>query len=491
MFTQATVLFALLIPTMAASQAGTPTENATTATPSRQALSDLTHRAQKDFQNGRYRDAREKLRHALNVAPHDPALWTYMGLTDEQLNDLDSAIEDFQKALSIRPRDAQSHFNLGRVYRNQGNSSRSLEMYKQGLLLAPNDVAANQNYALLLMEAGKFREAIVPLQRLRKANGYDLSARATLIECYLKAGMPDEGRRDIQEFLHSADVHAEDKLKLAKLLLEDKFPEFAQPVLQQLAREAPNSIDAHATLGLLLLNQGHYDDASEQFKVAVRLAPQTPEYAMHLTECLILEQRYQEAFQFLNTIPQFGSLTEYRFKMGIVLYGMRHYSEALAVLEKLDREEPNLDLIQYYMANSYNEIGELEKAQAYARKAIALNSNQSSYHVVLAKILSKGGDTKSDEVLSNLERALALDPSNAEAKQELALFHEKKHDYRTAERLLKELVIQTPNVVSAHVILSRVYYEEHKREEGDAQRKVIEQLESQILGEPNPEPSIK
>ena len=57
--------------------------------------------------------------------------------------------------------------------------------------------------------------------------------------------------------------------------------------------------------------------------------------------------------------------------------------------KKLDQQEPNLDLVQYYLGNSYSENGELDAALTYYKKAIALNPNQASYYAALAKLFRK------------------------------------------------------------------------------------------------------
>ena len=182
---------------------------------SRQALADLTRQAHQDFDSGRYTQARERLRAALKMAPRNPALWTYLGLTEAQLNETASAIADFEKALSLAPGDARTLFNLGLLYRRKGDAVKATERYRQGLALEPDDAAANQNYALLLMEAGKFREAIGPLEKLRKLGHSELALRVALIESYLKAGMKGEGEREIQAVLKAPGVTPEDQIKLA------------------------------------------------------------------------------------------------------------------------------------------------------------------------------------------------------------------------------------------------------------------------------------
>src|SRR5713226_7745537 len=119
----------------------------------------LARQARDDFQAERYAPARDKLRQAVKRSPSNPALWSLLGLTDAQLNDLDAAIADFQKTLALAPDDAQSFFNLGLLYGRKNETAKAINAYQQGLKLDPRNAAADQNYALLLMAQNRFREA--------------------------------------------------------------------------------------------------------------------------------------------------------------------------------------------------------------------------------------------------------------------------------------------------------------------------------------------
>lgn len=445
-----------------------------------QLLRDLTQQAQEDFQSGQYQAAHDKLRQVLRVAPGDADLWRYLGLTDAQLNHFDAAIADFLKVLALRPVDTSARLNLGILYQRKGDNARAMEMYRQGLASESDDLSANQNYAILLMGAGRYREAVAPLRKMRGLNDSDLATRATLIECYLKAGMAEEGKQEVQEYLAAPNASPEDTLKLAKLLIGDKFPEAAEAILAWESQHATDLPETHDLRGALLSNRNQYGDASKEFRLAVQAAPSVPEYSADLADSLILEKQFQQAFEFLKSIQdQFGGMLEFRFKLGVVLYGSRHYQEAISLFEKIDHEQPNLDLTQYYLGNSYSENGDLDTAQTYYKKAIALNPAQASYYLALAKLLRKEGNSKTDEAILNLQKALHLDPSDAPTKEELAICYERKKDYAKAERFLQEVVAQTPAAMSAHVALSRIYYQDHKKDEGDAEKQIVLRLESQ------------
>ena len=299
---------------------GTPAalqeDKSTTAKHINEVLQNLTRQAQADFQNGNYQQAHAKLRQAIGFAPADPGLWKYLGLTDVQLNDLNAAIVDFRKALSISPKDAPSCFNLGRLYQLKHEDALAMEMYRQGLALVPDDRAANQNLAFLLVNAGKFRDAIVPLQKLRTLDESDLPTRVSLIECYLKEGMDEQGEQEIQAYLAAPNSSPDDKLKLAKVLIADKFPDFAQLILPSDLQLAPDSPQAHDLQGALLLNRKEYEKASKEFRLAVQLAPASSEFSLDLTDSLILAKSFQDAFEFLHqsvTGTQFGERLEFRF----------------------------------------------------------------------------------------------------------------------------------------------------------------------------------
>jgi protein O-GlcNAc transferase len=424
----------------------------------------LVHEAQQALQLGRYSEAREKFRKALEHTPRNPALWSYLGMADAQLNDLDAAIGNFQKALSFAPNDAQTHFNLGLLFRQKGDSQKAQEMYRRGLKLAPDDPAANQNYALLLMETQKFREAIPLLQKLKALGTSDVSVRVALIESYLKGGMKDEGEREIQSYLHSPNSTPAEQLKLAKVLIEDKQAEAAQIVLEHIVKVSPDAADAHAQLGLLLANKDQYEEATREMGRAVQLSPDSAEYSMRLAEILILWKRYPTALEFLTAVKdRFGELAEYQYKLGVAYYGLRRIPQAITIFENLAREHPELDLAQSFLGNCYQTTGAFEKAERHYKKAIEVNPQKSSYYAALAQ----------------LEKALLLDPQDLQSKLELAFCYEKKMNYPRAQSLLEEVVQQQRDLVPAHVALARVYYRQRKKEEGDREKSIIARLEAE------------
>lgn len=440
----------------------------------------LARQARDDFQAGRYAQARQKLREALKRAPGNPALWSYLGLADAQLNDLDAAAEDFKKVLALAPDDAQSFFNLGSLYGRRNEAAKAIEAYQRGLKIEPDNPAANQNYALLLMGQGTFREAIRPLEKLRALDGRNLSVHIALIECYAKSGMKGEADAEIQALLKLPGVTPEECLKLAKVLLADRQPHSARTVLEHVTSIAPESPEAHSDLGILLLNDGRFEDAIRELGRAVQLAPESSQYSLRLAEGLILWKHYGTALQFLTAVKdRFESLPDYRYKLGLAYYGVHQFPRAIAEFERIAREQPELDPVRFFLGNCYTATGDLEKAEAHFRRAIQLQPRNAAYYTALAQVLRKATDERTDEAIVNLEKALSLDSTDVQTKQELALCYEKNGGYAKAQALLEQVVAAQPELTSAHVALAHIYYRQRRKAEGDREKAIVARLQQE------------
>src|ERR1700730_6268653 len=99
------------------------------------------------------------------------------------------------------------------------------------------------------MNQSRFREAAVPLERLRGTEARNLPVRITLIECYAKSGMKSELARELQAILELPGLSSADCLRLAKVLLEDQQRESAEVVLQHAIGMLPESAETHYDLG--------------------------------------------------------------------------------------------------------------------------------------------------------------------------------------------------------------------------------------------------
>jgi tetratricopeptide (TPR) repeat protein len=438
----------------------------------------LVRAARTDFEAGRFSECRAKLREAVKQAPSSPALWSYLGLADVQLNDLDAAVSDFRKTVELAPEDPESLFNLGLVYGRKGDTPSALDAYARGLKLQPDNTTANQNYALLLIGEGRFRDAIGPLERLSRVQPQDIGVIEALLECYAKAGMSDAVARETQAIVALPALSAADGLRISKMLAQSGQVESAKAVLARLSTMTPESTEAHYDLGLLLLNGNRYEDAVREFGRAVQLDPANAQYSLRLAETLILWKRYGTALEFLNAVKdRFGTLPDFRYKLGLTYYSLHQFQPAIALFEQLAKEQPDSDANHFFLGNCYGALGKLEKAEPEYRTAIRLQPKNASYHVALAQVLRNIGDEHVDEAIEHLQNAVSVDPADIQAKHELALCYITKGELKKAASLLEEVVAKQPDLIAAHVALARVYFRLHRNEDGDRERALVKRLQ--------------
>jgi protein O-GlcNAc transferase len=440
----------------------------------------VARKAVEDFRAGRYAAARDGFRAALKYAPENAGLWAYLGLAEGSLNDVSSAIADLEKARSLSPQDPQILFDLGLLYGRAGNTDRARAMYRDGLKSQPDDPAANQNYALLLMQAGQYESALAPLQTLRTLQPNNLSVMISLIECNFKAGLADAAQKETQSFLQTPGLTLQDRINGARTLVEDHAPAAAEMVLRDTVSRFEESPEAHAGLGKLLLDRGEYEDAVRELARAAQLAPDTPGYTLALAEALILWKHYTPALQLLEAVrPKFGTLPDFRYKVGLALYGLSRYPEALSEFEKLAKERPQADLVWFFIGNTWLSMGKLDNAETAYRHAIALNPHNASYYAALGQMLRQSEADRLAEATSALNEALRLDRTDYHSKKELALCYERSGDLVKAQNLLEQATGVDPKFNEAHVALARVYYKLHNKAAGDSEKQIVAQLEAE------------
>jgi tetratricopeptide (TPR) repeat protein len=442
-------------------------------------IDSLTQQAHSLFESGNYSEAQKKIQQAIHLEPRNAALWSDLGIVDAQMNQVKPAIAAFEKALSLDPENSKTCFNLALLYAGIGAPDKALDLYRKGLSRDPHDTAANKNYALLLIKARNFREALVPLRRLKSSESNDATVRIALIECYFGSGMNQEGKKEIREFLNSSSVSQSDQLQLASVLIRDKHTDPAQEVLEHVVVTYPDSAEAHGDLGLLLASRNKFEEGVHELGRAAQLAPYSPDYNMWLAEALLEWEHYSTAVDFLLAVKErFGTQPEYHYKLARAYYALKRCPMVIDELEPLSKAQPESEFVCRLLGACYLEVGDSEKAEAQFRQAVQLNPNKASYYSALGRVLRKEGPQKTDEAMGYFKKALLLNPSDTESKLRLALCYEEKSDLPTDQRLLEEVVRIDPGSLEAHRALARVHYRLGNKSEGDKESGIVAQLEA-------------
>jgi tetratricopeptide (TPR) repeat protein len=440
----------------------------------------LWREAKSYLESHQYADARRVLTQAVKVSPNDPAFWYHLGVSCAELKDADGAIRAFESARKLAPKRPEVYFNLGLAYWSRGEVAKAKDAYRSGLALDPMQPSALQNYAVLLMEAGDYRQAIEPLRSLREMPDLAVASSVSLIECYLKLGDLTEANAETDRLVRSGRASPAEETRLASLLVKAQDPAAAEQLLTDSLGRQPGQPAGLAALGMILKDKRDYSQASQLLQRAVELEPDSWEYAMALSDTLLLWNRQPAVLAFLKGVePKFGKLPEFQYRLGLVYYGLNKFTESITTLENVLRTNPRRqDQMYYVLGTAYSTTGRAADAEAAYRKAITLNPKVPAYHREMAGLLRKQGPERLEEAITELHDALQLNPSDANLSLQLGICYEQKGDLKNALAPLEEAARRHPEQLQAHVTLARTYFRLGRKAEGAREKQIIAELEA-------------
>jgi tetratricopeptide (TPR) repeat protein len=172
--------------------------------------------------------------------------------------------------------------------------------------------------------------------------------------------------------------------------------------------------------GVVMMQQGRYNDALELFQQADRIAPGNATNANMIGLCYLRKGDFDEALEHFDTalllVPLF---TDARNNRGATYLAMGQYHLAevdfMAVLG--DSTYPHAKQVYFNLGLTYLERGQLGDAEESFRKAIALPSPMFDGYMQLAALAQRQGELERSKVL--LEEAKLNFPERIEVSLQL------------------------------------------------------------------------
>ena len=316
--------------------------------------------------------------------------------------------------------------------------------------------------ALTWRQAGIYRDQLTFFDHVVALNPTAVGAHLNLAQALIDAGRLEEaaaaGRTAVAQDPDAYDP----RINLAVALAELGRLDEAETHLRRAVAIAPSKSSPHANLGVLLSRQGELEASERHLRRALELAPRDRDVLRNLAKLLTITEQLEDALALYDRLVEQGAGdAATHTARGDLLIGLGRRGDALAAWQQaLATAPPPNAALKLHLAMGPAEWARSGNAEAAARhyeRALAIQPRhvsalsslaslriaQERYEDALAllgRALEQAGEAtaeaaplhagrgyalyrlgQTNAAIGSLERALALDPTQRQAREHLAL----------------------------------------------------------------------
>ena len=343
-------------------------------------------------------------------------------------------------------------FAKGVALHQSGDILGAIEAYEMALRVTPGRLDARSNLGAAFVHLGRFERAV---------------------EEYRKALETDPGQVTIRFNLGLA------LYKSARI--EEAAAEFEQVVDR----------DASQAAALLLLADCRLQAGHDRAVIDL-LTPHESElgedrlFAYLLGTALIRENELRRGQMLIDRLFRDGDTAEGHLLLGAQHMRRENWHGAVPELRRAVELNPELPAVHSMLGVALMNTGDRPGAAQEFRRELERNPNDFEANLRLALILRD--ENRLDEAMDYLRRAERLRPDHPDVLYGLGRLHLAHDDLESAQRALEQLTASAPDFEGGHVLLATIYYRQNKRELGDRERAIVEELKAKRKADEPPIP---
>ncbi len=331
-------------------------------------------------------DASEVLRGGLNTAPDSLPLAVELALVLKLLSRDGEAYTVLELALLHHPSDFDTQLLYCRMLVS-GHSDKAAESARRLLATHPDNWEVLYLNSILEMQDGDFRQARVHLERSVALNADDSKSQRAFGDVLSKLQDLPEAKEHLEKAIALGDLSPEVQYELAKVLQSMGDRQQAQErlqIYQQVKKAQADRVQAagNAEVGDQAMAAGDAVKAVQLYRAALTTDPDEP----------LLSYKLARALDKTNDLVN-----------------------EKAALEHAIQLNPRLAEAQNQMGYLSARNGEAATAETYFHAAIEASPSYVAAWINLAATLAS--ESKWTESTQAVNHALAIDPSNGEARQ--------------------------------------------------------------------------
>lgn len=418
-----------------------------------------------------YTAARDFLEKAVTVKPDNEWYWVALADCYEKNNEIDKLENVFNELIRIDPDRADYYFDKANVYFLQKRYDDALAVYKQieEITGITDDLIAKRQ--AIYLKQGKVDQAAADLQVMIASNPSQIRYYLFLAEVYNSNGLPDKALAILQSaekidpnngqvHLALADIYRNKKdnersynelnaaFAIPDLDIDQKLkivlnyvPKFPDPNAKASALELsrlltaahPDDSRAFALYGDMLLQNGKYKDAKENYRKSVQLNGQVYEVREQLIRLELGDNDMDSALKDgQDALSLFPNQAWLNYLVGVAYQQKKDFKKAVEYVKnasELETQDKEL-LSQAFssLGDCYHSLNDLQKSDQAYEKALTYNpdnvytlNNYAYYLSVRGILLDKAAE------MSKHSNELQPDMASFEDTYAWILFKQKRY----------------------------------------------------------------
>lgn len=342
-------------------------------------------------------------------------------------NQKDKAFAEMNRAIAIDPKRVESYLSMARFYLANKENDKAEEIYKKVLSVDANSPTAYTEYGKYLTQASRPVEAEAMFRKAVEVGPTDRNSRFMLASFYLVNRQFDKAEEAYKALAALQSDRPESRALLADFYSTINRTDEAVRIYQDILSKSPDFIQGRYRLGEILLTRGDTQGASAQ-----------------IDEVLKKDQHDRQALLLRARMRTLGGQPE-------------NLKLAVADLEDVLKQEPNSKLGLYLMSQTTFNLGQIDKARAFAAELEKTYPDYLPAKLMQVQLALTGGDNKGAQTLATdlLARLDKAAPDRENSPQMLAEIRERTYLARGAAQLqLKNLAGAKQDFESARGISS-------------------------------------
>ena len=422
-----------------------------------------------------YSGALQVLLEAAAQGPENPEVYNYLGEAYYRLKRLDEAVVALKKGVTLKADYLPAHLGLGIVYEAMGNIEGAMSEFREVLKIGEGTSD--------LPEVKIARERLIGLEveeHIKKGRELFNNKKFEEALAEISAGISKDSGNYVLHFMAGLTYKELGKPK-------DSFSAFKKVTGLQ-----PKNPAAHFHIGDLHFRFGAYQEAIDEFREVVRLAPESKEgreaasliekskeriklrgYFEEASEA-VKNERYEAAGDILQKILKIEPDNSFGlYNLGVVYFKTGRREDAIGVLKKSLELTPRDVKTRYQLAVVYHELERIDDAIAEYDRAAASESDIEEVKMARDKaemlkkyVTAKKGAERIDVLLESgdieaalkeAEAILSKEERNPEAHFMLGRIYMRKVAMEKSVASLKRAIAIKSDYWDAYILLGQVY----------------------------------